>query len=121
MVFKPFLHHIKKISSNSKELAMIWTSVLDVIAKLLDHPIDLNDSKISNDPSILQTTKELATERLRNALVVLVANDVLRCDAGAEERSEDFSCLTWKLLGQIKYCEEHISDWKQIRLDMHTG
>ena len=114
MVFKPFLHHIKKISSNSKELAMIWISVLDVIAKLLDHPID---GKISNDPSILQTSKELATERLRNALVVLVANGVLRCDADGNENPNDFGYLTWKRIGQIQYCEKHISDWKQISLD----
>ena len=114
MVFKPLLHHIKKISSNPKELVLIWTSVLDVMAKLLDLP---SSDKISSDPSILQTTKELATERLRNALVVLVANGVLRCNIDAEENPEDFSSLTWKRLGQIQYCEQHISDWKQIRLD----
>eukprot|EP01083_Nonionella_stella_P118636 354213_1 len=67
-IFKPFLHHLDKLSGDMEELAAVWMSLLSILSHLLgkDSSVDV-ERKVKNG-NLLKATKDLATERLRDSV-----------------------------------------------------
>merc|ERR1719203_408215 len=66
---------------------------------------------------LFQTTKELGSEHLRNAVMVLAAMGVIT-NNGNDPTSEklddaqEISSMTWAAIGSIGYCKPHLEEWK---------
>merc|ERR1712129_31368 len=74
---------------------------------------------------LLLTTKELANEHLRNAIMVLVACGVLKGQTGGivldgddEEEmnnfTENLSTLTWNSIESMEFCKKFVDEWKTL-------
>jgi len=130
LVFKPFLHYLKRLSLVPNELTAIWISMLAVMAQLLgEDVIDEENEKeadIASSPGdggglmtrrkLLYTTKELASEHLRNAVMVLVGEDILCSDVNLAEpgisTAQDITSLTWSSIDNMHFCKKYIAEWK---------
>lgn len=114
--FKPFMQYIKRLSSSPKDLSMIWMSILKVSAELLSkESYEQDETYFPVPPSLLHTTKQLATEHLRNAVMMLIAKGIL--SGGAVDTvndEEDISILTWSTLNNISYIQEMIPEWMNM-------
>ncbi|KAL3795042.1 hypothetical protein HJC23_006363 [Cyclotella cryptica] len=113
LLFKPLLHHLKTLLSVESEFLGIWISLLGIMTQLLGDEPYAGGSRIPGAimtrESLLQRTKELGSEHLRNAIMVLSALGVL-----AEEGSDaEISSVTWAAIGSIGYCKPLIDEWKQ--------
>ena len=111
LLFKPLLHHLKALLSIDNEFIGIWLSLLGIMTQLLgDEPNSKNirtSGAILTRDSLLQRTKDLGSEHLRNAIMVMIALGVL-----TEEESE-ISSVTWAAIGSIGYCKPLVDEWKQ--------
>ena len=58
------------------------------------------------------TTKELGSEHLRNAVMVLSAMGVLIGDVDTASEAQEFSSVTWSAIGSIGYCKPSLDEWK---------
>jgi len=118
LLFKPFLHHLKNLVTLEQELLGIWISMLGIMTHLLGDDEAPVDAKDSNDDGIMtreklfRVTKELGSEHLRNAVMVLIAMDVLTNDEGDEAQPSQLSSATWAAIGSIGYCKPLIGEWK---------
>lgn len=107
--FKPFLQYIKRLATSPKALSMIWLSVLKVSAELLSKECYEQDGTyFPLSPSLLHATKELATEHLRNAVMILMAKGI------CNDTDSEISVLTWSTLGNISYIQEMIPEWRKM-------
>ena len=126
LLFKPFLHHLKALISVKHEFVGIWISMLGIMTQLLGEESSLqneeDDVGVREDgvtrAKLFQTTKELGSEHLRNAIMVLAAMGVLIDDDGddsTKKRSDDaqeISAVTWAAIGSIGYCKPYLEEWK---------
>eukprot|EP00579_Thalassiosira_antarctica_P012680 CAMPEP_0201921956 /NCGR_PEP_ID=MMETSP0903-20130614/10133_1 /ASSEMBLY_ACC=CAM_ASM_000552 /TAXON_ID=420261 /ORGANISM="Thalassiosira antarctica, Strain CCMP982" /LENGTH=2026 /DNA_ID=CAMNT_0048459001 /DNA_START=149 /DNA_END=6229 /DNA_ORIENTATION=+ len=126
LLFKPFLHHLKALISVKHEFVGIWISMLGIMTQLLGEESSLqneeDDVGVREDgvtrAKLFQTTKELGSEHLRNAIMVLAAMGVLIDDEGddsTKKRSDDaqeISAVTWAAIGSIGYCKPYLEEWK---------
>ena len=119
LLFKPFLHHLKALVSVKQEFFGIWISMLGIMKQLLGDEIVHNksDSKIVRGDvvsraKLFSTTKELASEHLRNAVMVLAAMGVLIADGNSKSDSEEISSVTWAAIGSIGYCKPVLDEWR---------
>ncbi len=116
LLFKPFLHHIKALLSVKQEFIGIWISMLGIVTQLLgDSAQKKVDSKSARENvvtrvQLFNTTKELASEHLRNAVMVLAALGVL---LDGEGDPDEISSVTWAAIGSIGYCRPFLSEWKK--------
>lgn len=62
---------------------------------------------IATRESLLQRTKDLGSEHLRNAIMVMFALGVLN------EEENEISSVTWAAIGSIGYCKPLVDEWKQ--------
>ena len=62
--------------------------------------------------SLFSTTKELASEHLRNAVMVLAEMGVLIVDGDSKSESQEISLVTWAAIGSIGYCKPLLEEWK---------
>mmetsp|Transcript_49479 Transcript_49479/g.73587 ORF Transcript_49479/g.73587 Transcript_49479/m.73587 type:complete len:488 (+) Transcript_49479:35-1498(+) len=122
LVFKPFLHHLKILIQIEDKFATLWESMLNVMEQLLGDETSVTDfqdspkQKVSahmNRDMLLMTTKELGSEHLRNAVMVLMTYGVLESEASPSSKSSDLSALTWTTIGSMGYCRNSIAEWKQ--------
>jgi len=133
LIFKPFLHHLRTLLTMREEFVAIWMSMLGVMTELLGEEVvrpthggtegdDYPGGHAMTRDKLLLTTKELGSEHLRNAIMVLVASGVLRGegqtssgDGGGFARGggEDVSALTWNAIGRMKFCRQYVEEWKQ--------
>jgi hypothetical protein len=119
LLFKPFLHHIKALVSVKQEFIGIWISMLGIVTLLLGESAQNKvESKAARDnvvtrAQLFNTTKELASEHLRNAVMVLAAMGVLIDDSNSHSDSQEISLVTWAAIGSIGYCKPFLNEWKK--------
>lgn len=150
LIFKPFLHHLRKLIRAETEFAAIWISILGVMTQLLGNESRSNrwggtysrkndceyddeygnedegahfvgDAQNMSQEKLLRTTKELGSEHLRNAVMVLISLGVLHAandnTAGMQGSSkEDLSSITWNTIQHIEFCSGHIEEWQRAAL-----
>ena len=118
LLFKPFLHHLKTLVYVKQEFFGIWISVLGIMKQLLgDEMQNKSDSKVARGDvvsraKLFSTTKELASEHLRNAVMVLAAMGVLVADGDSKSDTQEISSVTWAAIGSIGYCKPALDEWK---------
>jgi hypothetical protein len=119
LLFKPFLHHLKTLVYVKQEFFGIWISVLGIMKQLLgDEMQNKSDSKVARGDvvsraKLFSTTKELASEHLRNAVMVLAAMGVLVADGDSKSDTQEISSVTWAAIGSIGYCKPVLDEWKR--------
>ena len=119
ILFKPFLHHLKTLVYVKQEFFGIWISVLGIMKQLLgDEMQNKSDSKVARGDvvsraKLFSTTKELASEHLRNAVMVLAAMGVLVADGDSKSDTQEISSVTWAAIGSIGYCKPVLDEWKR--------
>jgi len=117
VIFKPFIHHLGRLISHPKRLMTIWMSIIDIMSNLLGKEADEygNVENKSIQAHILSVTKELASEHLRNAIMVLISNGVIDCKKADnyDDKCEDIGSMTWNAVGKIEYCRKSIPEWKR--------
>lgn len=119
LLFKPFLHHLKALVSAKQEFVGIWISMLGILTQLLgDEPSqkkeDVEDGVVSRS-TLFKTSKELASEHLRNAIMVLAAMGVLignDSDSTGPAEANEVSSVTWAAIGSIGYCKPYLDEWR---------
>jgi hypothetical protein len=117
LLFKPFLHHLKNLVLLEQEFLGIWISMLGIMTHLLGDdaaPVeeDGHDDGIMTREKLFRITKELGSEHLRNAVMVLIAMNVLIDDHNDEAPPSQISSATWAAIGSIGYCKPLIDEWK---------
>lgn len=85
LIFKPFRHHLRRALTEGLEshIVPLWSAVLSVLEELLSSSVSEDRSGLSE--TLHKTMHDLATEHLRNAIVMLVSSGVLvdpKSDAG---------------------------------------
>ena len=113
LLFKPLLHHLKILLLVDTEFIGIWISLLGIMTQLLgDEPCasyNRTPETIMTREGLLQRTKELGSEYLRNAIMVMFALGVL----SDKDTDNEMSSVTWAAIGSIGYCKPLVSEWKQ--------
>mgnify|MGYP000449625138 CR=1 FL=1 len=122
LLFKPFLHHLKALVSVKEEFVGIWISMLGIMTQLLGEEAPARNEEdnaavregVVTREKLFLTTKELGSEHLRNAVMVLAAMGVLIDDVDDSKSDEqlEFSSVTWSALRSIGYCKPFLEDWK---------
>jgi len=122
VTFKPFIHHICRLISRPKELTTIWMSIIAIASQLLGKE-STEIAPTENQPvgtHILSVTKELASEHLRNAIMVLASNGVIdgkgTSDVDDDSGYTEIESLTWNAIERIAYCRKFIPAWKNHTL-----
>lgn len=115
LLFKPFLHHLKALVSIKQEFIAVWISMLGIMTQFLSEggtqaDVAIDDDEHVSSAKLFQTTKELGSEHLRNAVMVLAAMGVLGGGDEAEADSGDISDVTWKAIGSIS--KSLVDEWK---------
>ena len=119
LVYKALLHHLKRILNAEADLLGVWTSLLTVMEMLLGgadtdsqslEDGELVDSRGMTPGQLRRSTKELASEHLRNAVMVLIASGVLK---DVPESTEDISAVTWDSVNKMDFCKAQAEEWKQ--------
>ena len=119
LLFKPLLHHLKRVVGAGADLMSVWEPVLAVLEELLRDgtPMD-GDKKRELTPDNLRTTlKELASEHLRNAIIVFHANGVLESNPsrdGDDDNNTGISDMTWAAIDRMEFCRTLVKDWKGL-------
>ena len=136
LIYKPFLHHLKVfLKENDDKWITVWKSLLKAMSLLLrgavktsatsmpssnDNPEDsLENSSVLMTPlnELHLTTKELAREHLRNAVMVLVASDALQSpspDMIDEMNAENnITAYTWQYIENMEFCKNQVEEWSQ--------
>ena len=117
-MYKPLLHHLQRILSAEADLLGVWSSLLAVMELLLCNEThqsaeddgELVDSRGMTPGQLRRSTKELASEHLRNAVMVLIASGVIK---GAPDSEGDISAMTWKSVSKMEFCKDQAEEWKQ--------
>ena len=120
-IFKPFLHYLKRLTTSPEHFTTVWMSVLSVLADLLGQDAIHEPGNYTNPSlspaALLNTTKQLATEHLRNAIMILMSKGIITSaktnEDGFELSDKDVSFLTWNAIENISYVKPFISEWKQ--------
>lgn len=118
LIFKPFLHHLKRILKADVDLFSVWCCILKIMEHLLgsdnsDHREERKDknSRDMRASKLILMSKELASEHLRNAITVLIASGVLK---GEPKSPNDISAVTWAAVDNMTFCtDETVEEWKQ--------
>jgi len=106
-IFKPFLHYLKRLEKSQKALITVWMSMLSIMTKLMSAEVDKGGMIPAN---LLTASKQLATEHIRNAIMILMSKGIILCEAG---NGDDISSLTWTALENISYVKHLIPEWKE--------
>ena len=119
LMYKPLLHHLKRILNVEADLLGVWRSLLLVMEMLLGNEIitepteddgELVDRNGMSPDQLRRSTKELGSEHLRNAVMVLAASGVLRA---AQESDGDISAVTWESISKMEFCKDQEEEWKK--------
>jgi len=120
LLFKPLLHHLRRLVEQGDKFPMLWASILSVLEQLLNDESDQeeNGQMVSVPHSMTKgnlvlTTKELATEHLRNAVMVLVTYGVLDVDDTSSDANVLISEVTWEALSNMSFCSNYVEEWKR--------
>merc|ERR1711862_437913 len=144
LIFKPFLHHLKVfLKDGDDKLITIWKSVLKAMVLLLggtskasgsqsklsnmdvEESLDRSNSTITSMSELLITTKELASEHLRNAVMVLVASSILKSPSDnsndGTDNESNITSYTWKCIANMDFCKDHVKEWERSAALMSSG
>lgn len=112
LIFKPFLHHVRNIvaSGTSSDLEKVWGNLLSAMERLLQEKPDEKTSSDGEPGALRRTLKELASEHLRNAIMVLHAHGVLD---GNPDNSDSLSIETWTVIDRMTFCTERAKEWQE--------
>lgn len=119
LMYKPLLHHLKRIVNTKADLLGAWSTLLSVMDMLLGNDMidetteedgELVDSNGMTPDQLRRSTKELACEHLRNAVMVLAASGVLQASAESER---DISAVTWNAINKMDFCKDQLEEWKK--------
>lgn len=116
LLFKPFLHHLKALVLMKQDFLGIWISMLGIMTQLLgdeerEEEADIDGEQVMTREKLFRTTKELGSEHLRNAVMVLIALNILQ-DNSSPSDAHEISSVTWAAIGSIGYCRPYIEEWK---------
>lgn len=133
LIFKPFLHHlhVQNLTTDNEKFELLWFKLLDSVKPLLgdEGPDEYDHSSLNNhhDSAIfkkvrrsrlLESSREGATERLQNVIMVMIGyNILLRSDANHDPGS--ISDTTWKSIRSLKFCCSRIDEW--VLLENESG
>jgi len=106
-IFKPFLHYLKRLATSPKDLITVWMTMLSLMTQLLSAEVDRGGMIPTN---LLTASKQLATEHLRNAVMILMSKGILLPEA---KNGDDVSSLTWSAIEKISYVKPFITEWKE--------
>jgi hypothetical protein len=116
LIFKPFLHHAKNIvhSGDPADLETVWIALLKAMESLLqigEDEVQPGNGGSAMTPGMLRwTLKELASEHLRNVIMVLHAHGVLKGDPASSDR---LSIATWESIDRMPFCKGFVAEWRQ--------
>lgn len=118
LLFKPFLHHLKRLVSVKQEFVGIWIQLLAIMTQLLGEESTKNEEDnmavregVVTREKLFLTTRELGSEHLRNAIMVLAA---LINDGDSKSDAEEISSVTWSAISSIGYCKPYLEEWKGL-------
>lgn len=134
LLFKPLLHHLRPLQRGN--LIMLWEALLGVMEQLLmagdddehehvqtGHPTSAPaNTSLFTRTNLLLTTKELATEHLRNAIMVLMTTGILTAKSQqvATETSLELSTFTWEALNDMSFLTKQVvEDWQVAGMNAH--
>ena len=118
LIFKPLLHHLRHLLNDPDNFLRLWKSILEAVALLLGDKQGDDASTASHDrtmDNLLLTTKELAKEHLRNAVMVLSASSIISGESS--EDGTDISSVTWNSIQSMEFCKVYVEEWKQTALE----
>mmetsp|Transcript_38390 Transcript_38390/g.42460 ORF Transcript_38390/g.42460 Transcript_38390/m.42460 type:complete len:1562 (+) Transcript_38390:322-5007(+) len=115
LIFKPFLHHVKNIINYGCAFGLkeVWEKLLLAMEQLLQEKpdeIDISDGDKMTPGILRKTLKELASEHLRNAIMVLHSHGVLMSDP---VDTENLSRDTWLVINRMTFCVHIAKEWQQ--------
>jgi hypothetical protein len=125
LVFKPLLHYLKTLVQVEDKFPILWESVLHVMEQLLGDETLSSASHEASDKllvvrrnsltreNLLTTTKELGSEHLRNAVMVLMSYGIIDDEASSPSKTHDLSALTWNTIRSMSFCSVSVEEWKQ--------
>jgi len=132
LIFKPFLHylHAKKLAMNKRDFLDLWVLVLATLKLLLGEQQEEEHSGMSDTSEhdttsmmkhvrrrrLLTSTREVASERLQNAIMVLMAYGQIE-SADAQYEQGSLSDLTWKSIKSMQFCSTRIDEWVLLSND----
>jgi hypothetical protein len=112
LMFKPLLHHLKSILKSQADFLSVWTAILEAMERLLSEAVPENndsDEREMSSEKLIQTLKELASEHLRNSIMVMHSHGVL---TGRPRPDDEVSTSTWDAVGKMAFCSSMIEEWK---------
>ena len=117
LMFKPLRHNISRVAAASGDALSLWKSILTVLEGLLKEettkappPSTPGEGTLVTD-GLLKTMNELANEHLQNAIMLLVAEELI---TGSEATSTgDFTSVTWDFVGRMGFCKNFVDEWKK--------
>lgn len=115
-IFKPFLHYLKRLVASPDHLTTVWMGMLNFMAQLLQQEA-ANSPRSHKHPNKspaaqLKATKQLATEHLRNAIMILMSKGIVVCSEASDEN--EFSLKTWSAIENMPYIKDLIPEWKHF-------
>jgi len=124
LVFKPLLHYLKTLVQVEDKFPILWESVLHVMEQLLGDETISSPSHEASDKILVQqnsltrenlltTTKELGSEHLRNAVMVLMSYGIIDGEGSSPSKTHDLSALTWNAISSMSFCSVSVEEWKQ--------
>ena len=121
LLFKPFLHylHVQNLSVNEDDFESLWFSLLHSVKLLLGDDPTIHEESLSSshDPHVLKkvrrskllsSAKEGVSERLQNAIMVMIGYDLLQ---RFDQESNSLSSRTWDFVSGMKFCSSRIDEW----------
>jgi len=117
LIFKPLLHHMRYLLRTQESFIHLWKSILSAVSLLLsDKDEDVEDaSNARTMDNLLSTSKELAKEHLRNAVMVLSASGLIT--GKSEKNGTDVSSITWSAIESMEFCKPFVEEWKQSTME----
>ena len=105
LTFKPFLHYLNRLSASPENLSTVWISMLSIIAELFS----VDKTQLSIPVNLFKAFQQLATEHLRNAVMILMSKGIVETDGNGEE---NITSATWQKIEEIEFVKSFISEWK---------
>lgn len=117
LMFKPLRHNITRVAAANGDALGLWKSILAVLEGLLKEetvkappPSTPGEGTLVTD-GLLKTMNELANEHLQNAIMLLIAEDLITSSEAAS--SGGLTSVTWEFVGRMGFCKNFVDEWKK--------
>lgn len=130
LIFKPLRHHLHSILAEPNtqvRLVAIWKSILVFLEDLLGVAARENQQQQHEDhfedallpESLRATMRDLATEHLQSAIVMLKSVGVIVGEASAS--GDDISSITWNSVSRMDISEATVKEWRMDTTNTSVG